>query len=56
VVLLALLALGPDGPEGTHLIALGDAIRALKAVGLEADARRIGFEALFAAWPRRAGT
>ena len=34
------------------MIALGDAIRALKRAGLEADARRLGFEALFAGWPR----
>ncbi len=51
-VLLAMRALGPDGAEGAHIIALGDAIRALRRAGLEADARRLGFEALFAAWPR----
>jgi hypothetical protein len=51
-ILLAMRALGPDGAEGAHMIALGDAIRALKLVGLEEDARRLGFEALFAAWPR----
>ncbi len=53
-VLLAMRALGPRGAEGAHIIALGDAIRALKRSGLEADARRIAFEALFAAWPRTA--
>jgi hypothetical protein len=47
-------ALGSKGAEGAHIIALGDVIRALRAVGLEAEARRIGFEALFAAWPRSA--
>lgn len=52
-VLLAMTALGPDGPEGAHMIALGDAIRALRQTGLEAEARRLGFEALFAAWPRQ---
>lgn len=52
-VLLAMNAIGPDGAEGAHLIALGDAIRALKRTGLEAEARRLGFEALFPAWPRR---
>ncbi len=51
-VLLAMRALGPDGAEGAHIIALGDSIRALRRAGLEADARRLGFEALFAAWPR----
>lgn len=54
-VLLAIRALGADGPEGAHMLALGDTIRALKGAGLEADARRLGFEALFAAWPRNAG-
>ncbi len=53
-VLLAMRALGASGAEGAHLIALGDTIRALTAVGLEADARRLGLEALFVAWPRRA--
>lgn len=52
-VLLAMNAIGPDGAEGAHLIALGDAIRALKSAGLEAEARRLGFEALFPTWPRR---
>jgi hypothetical protein len=51
-VLLAMRALGPHGAEGAHLIALGDAIRALKRAGLEADAHRLGLEALFAGWPR----
>ncbi|HXF52822.1 MAG TPA: hypothetical protein VNK52_01745, partial [Hyphomicrobiaceae bacterium] len=51
-MLLAIRALGPGGAEGAHIIALADTIRALKQVGLEGDARRIGFEALFAAWPR----
>jgi hypothetical protein len=51
-VLLAMRTLGPDGAEGAHMIALGDAIRALKRAGLEADARRLGLEALFAGWPR----
>jgi hypothetical protein len=54
-VLLSLQALGPDGAEGAHILALGDTIRALKLAGLEADARRLGFEALFASWPRGAG-
>lgn len=53
-VLLAMAALGPKGAEGAHIIALGDAIRALRRIGLEAEARRIAFEALFAAWPRSA--
>jgi len=53
-VLLAMRTLGPNGAEGAHMIALGDSIRALKRAGLEADARRLGFEALFAGWPRSA--
>jgi len=51
-VLLAMKTLGPNGAEGAHMIALGDSIRALKRAGLEGDARRLGFEALFASWPR----
>jgi hypothetical protein len=54
-VLLTMQALGTDGAEGAHILALGDAIRALKLAGLEEDARRLGFEALFAAWPRGVG-
>ena len=54
-VLLTLRTLGPGGAEGAHMIALGDAVRALKRAGLEADARRLAFEALFAGWPRTAG-
>lgn len=53
-VLIAMKTLGPNGAEGANIIALGDAIRALKRAGLEADARRLGFEALFASWPRAA--
>ncbi|HMN38479.1 MAG TPA: hypothetical protein PKD49_12340 [Hyphomicrobium sp.] len=53
-VLLVMKALGPAGAEGANMIALGDSIRALKRAGLEADARRLGLEALFAAWPRTA--
>ena len=44
--------LGANGAEGAHMIALGDSIRALKRAGLEPDACRLGFEALFASWPR----
>jgi len=51
-VLLAMQTLGPNGAEGAHMIALGDAIRALKRAGLEADARQVAFEALFFGWPR----
>ena len=52
-VLLAMKTLGPNGAEDAHMIALGDAIRALKKAGLEPDAHRLGFEALFAGWPRQ---
>ena len=51
-VLLTMRTLGPNGAEDAHMIALGDSIRALKRAGLEPDARRLGFEALFASWPR----
>ena len=50
-VLLAASVFGPDGPQGAHLIALGDGLRALKRVGLDAEARRLAFEALYAHWP-----
>ena len=46
---------GARGPEGANVLALGDAVRALKRIGLEADARRLALEALIAAWPRTAG-
>lgn len=55
-VLLAIDALGPKGPRDTHVLALGDVIRALAAVGLEREARRLAFEALFFGWPRREGS
>ncbi len=50
--ILVLDAIGPNGPRGAHIIALGDTIRALKRLGMEKEARRIGFEALFETWPR----
>ncbi len=53
-VLLAMKAIGPNGAENAHIIALGDAIRALKRAGLEADARRLALEALIGSWPRTA--
>lgn len=52
-ILLAAAVFGPDGPQGAHLIALGDGLRALKRVGLEEEARRLAFEALYARWPSR---
>lgn len=45
--------LGQNGAGGAHLIALSDSLRALKRVGLDAEARRLGFEALYARWPSR---
>jgi hypothetical protein len=53
-VLLSLRAIGPNASDGAHILALGDTIRALKRAGLEQEARRVGFEALFVAWPRTA--
>jgi hypothetical protein len=55
-IILVLQTLGPDGPDGANTLALGDAIRALKRAGLEADARRLAVEVLFAAWPRTSGS
>lgn len=52
-LLLAASAFGPNGPQGAHLIALGDGLRALKRVGLDAEARRLALEALYPHWPSR---
>src|SRR5262249_37352238 len=54
-IFLVVRALGPDGPDGANVLALGDSLRALKRTGLEADARRLGAEALFGVWPRTSG-
>jgi hypothetical protein len=54
-ILLVMRTLGSDGPEAANILALGDAIRALKRVRLEEDARRMGLEALLPVWPRLAG-
>ena len=54
VILLLMRALGPAGPEGANLLALGDGVRALRRVGLETDARQLALEALVAVWPRMA--
>ncbi|HYJ58767.1 MAG TPA: hypothetical protein VEW64_05360 [Methyloceanibacter sp.] len=52
-VLMVAAVLGPNGAKGAHLIALGDSLHALKRIGLDAEARRLGFEALYAHWPSR---
>lgn len=52
VILLVASALGGDRPSESHLLALGDSIRALKAVGLEPAARRLAVEAVLPLWPR----
>lgn len=54
-VFLLMRSLGPDGAPGAHMIALGDSIRGLKRAGLEPEARRLAFEALFENWPRTQG-
>jgi hypothetical protein len=51
-VLLVLQTLGPGGPAAAQPIALGDAIRALRRVGLDADARAVAIDALLPLWPR----
>ena len=53
-VLLAIATMGPGAATSVHPQALGETIHALVAAGLEADARRLAFEALYDAWPRRA--
>jgi len=51
-ILLVLQAMGAQRAEGMHIIGLGDSIRALRRAGLDREARRVGFEALLAGWPR----
>ena len=48
-------AFGAAGAEGANILALGDVVRGLKKVGLEADARGVALEALLAVWPRTLG-
>lgn len=45
-LLLAALALGEDGPVGASPLALGAVLRALRALGLESEARAVAAEAL----------
>lgn len=47
-VMLALFVLGPDGPGGSHPVALARALSALRGIGLEEEARAIAFEAALA--------
>ncbi|MFV0295726.1 MAG: hypothetical protein ACK5JT_06360 [Hyphomicrobiaceae bacterium] len=54
-VLLAMEAIGPETGASANIIPLGDTIKALKRAGLEADARRLGLEALYDTWPRSTG-
>jgi hypothetical protein len=53
--LLAMRAFGAHGADTVNILALGDAVRGLKRAGLEADARRLALEGLFAVWPRTLG-
>lgn len=48
-VLLALLALGPGGPDRAGAVTLGDVVSALSNVGLSADAHAVAREAMLAA-------
>lgn len=50
-ILIAAAVLGRNGAKGAHIIAIGDTLRALKRIGLDAEARRLGFESLYAHWP-----
>ena len=54
--LLAIATIGSGAATGANTVGLGEAIKALMAAGLEPEARRLGFEAVFEAWPRRPGT
>ncbi|MBI1385338.1 MAG: hypothetical protein GC150_10540 [Rhizobiales bacterium] len=51
-LLLSLVGLGGDGPPATNLLALGDVIRGMRALGFEREARAIAFEAVVEGWPR----
>ncbi|MEO1719580.1 MAG: hypothetical protein AAFR23_05030 [Pseudomonadota bacterium] len=51
-IMLTMTTLGPSRPADANILALGDAIRALKRSGQRDAARRLAFEALFAIWPR----
>ena len=51
-ILLVMRALGPHGADGANILPLGDSLRALRKIGLEADARRLALEALLPVWPR----
>ena len=53
-ILAALAAMGPGPATTASPAALGESIKALKMAGFEAEARRLAFEAVFEAWPRRA--
>lgn len=54
-VLLAMRTIGPQEADSAHMIALGDALRALQRAGLKTEARQLAVEALFEAWPRTVG-
>ena len=53
VILFSIIALGREGPPNAHIIALGDTIRAMSAIGLNNEARRVALEALYSVWPRQ---
>ena len=55
-IALSIATVGSGPATGAGTLALNEAIKALKAAGLEAEARRLAFEAVFEAWPRRPGT
>ncbi len=53
IALLTMKSIGPNGPAGTHMIALGDTVRALKRAGMDAEAHQLAVEALLPDWPVR---
>ncbi len=52
-ILMAIEATGNKGAGGVHLIGLRDIIQNLRKAGYEQAARNMGFEALYAIWPRQ---
>lgn len=51
-MVLVFQTVGAQGPEGAHMIALGDTIRAMRRAGFEREARAVATEAVFQLWPR----
>ena len=49
---MTISAIGPDDISRAHILVLSDTIRALKAVGLERQARQLAVAALVQDWQK----